>query len=200
MKRSRLNMVIDLVSLAIFVLVVSTGTVLHLVLPPGSGRLPAEGGTHPEILVLWGLSRHQWGEIHSWFSVAFLIVLALHVGLHWRFFASAFRQKDPATRRRMATGFVSVIALLTLAMAPLLSPVKRLKVQETAPSELDPGRQIYEASCLRCHGADSSSLSSLPDGDEGLTFLRQARPAKAHAFMTEMSDDDLRQLLSFLRK
>lgn len=193
-------MLIDLISLAIFVLVVSTGTVLNLVLPPGSGRLPGEGGTHSEILVLWGLSRHQWGEIHSWFSIAFLLILALHVGLHWRFFASAVRKKDPATQRRMALGIVSALALLTLAVAPFFSPVKTLKVQDAPPSEEEPGRRIYEAKCLRCHGSDAKGLSEIPAGDEALTFLRRARPAKAHAFMTEMSDDELRQLLAFLRK
>ena len=191
-------MLIDLISLAIFVLVVSTGTVLNLVLPPGSGRLPGEGGTHSQILVLWGLSRHQWGGIHSWFSVAFLMVLALHVGLHWRFFASAFRQRDRATRRRMALGIVSTLALLTIALAPILSPVKRLKVQDTSSPPQDSGRLLYEARCLACHGPNGKTLPAMPEEDEARKLIRQARPAKAHAFIAEMSEADLRQLVAFL--
>jgi hypothetical protein len=42
-------------------------------LPPGSGRLE----------ILWGMSRHEWGEVLFWIAVTLAAVLTLHLLLHW---------------------------------------------------------------------------------------------------------------------
>jgi uncharacterized protein DUF4405 len=199
MKRGKVNMLVDLLSLVIFSLVVSTGLVLRAVLPPGSGRLPAEGGTHDQILVLWGLSRHQWGQIHTYLSIALLLVLSLHVALHWRFFSSAFGKKaDPGLRRRMILGVVGLLSVVALAVAPLLSPVKTLSFS-TDTSTVSPGRRIYELECGKCHSSEGRKIPRLPDGDEGVVFLRNAQPDNLHGALRRLSSKELDELVEYLR-
>ena len=191
-------MLVDLLSLVSFVLVASTGVVLKAVLPPGSGRLPEEGGTHDQILVLWGLSRHQWGQIHTFFSIALLLVLSLHVVLHWRFFSNALGKKaSPGQKRRVYLGIVGLLGVVALAVAPLLSPVKTLSL--SPGTNVFPGKPIYDLECSKCHGIEGRGIPPLPDGENGLEFLRNARPEKAHASMRRLSMEELEQLAGYLR-
>ena len=71
MSRGPLNLLIDMLAGACLLTTVATGYVLRFPLPPGTNR------THE----LWGLSRHEWGAIHSWASLGLLLVLIIHFGL-----------------------------------------------------------------------------------------------------------------------
>jgi len=54
------------------VFLTSTGLLLHGKLPPGSGRAS-----------IWGLTRHEWGDIHLVLACTFIVLIVLHLGLHW---------------------------------------------------------------------------------------------------------------------
>ena len=80
------NRIINALALLLFCFMVSTGIVLKFVLPPGSGsveKLFLGGGREKTVELLFGLSRHEWGEIHFYFSIAFLAILIVHLILHW---------------------------------------------------------------------------------------------------------------------
>jgi len=51
--------------------------VVRYVLPPGSG---GRGGGGRRV---WGLSRHEWGDIHFYLAVAAVLLLVVHLALHW---------------------------------------------------------------------------------------------------------------------
>jgi hypothetical protein len=53
-----------------------TGLLLAFRLPPGS-----RGGAG---LAAMGLGRHDWGDVHTWLSYAFLALITAHLALHWR--------------------------------------------------------------------------------------------------------------------
>jgi len=53
MKKSQQNFIIDALSLAAFLLLVSTGLLMRYALPPGSGH----------DVTIWGLDRHEWGSL-----------------------------------------------------------------------------------------------------------------------------------------
>ena len=78
MRRSTLNFVVDLVTLLAIFAMIATGLVIRFVLPPGTGGRHGEGG-----VLLWGLGRHDWGDLHFWTSVVLGILLVVHVALHW---------------------------------------------------------------------------------------------------------------------
>lgn len=78
LRRSTLNFLVDLVALLAIFVMIATGLVIRFVLPPGTGGGHGEGG-----LALWGLGRHDWGDVHFWTSVVLGVLLVLHVALHW---------------------------------------------------------------------------------------------------------------------
>jgi hypothetical protein len=75
MRQQVLNFVIDLVTLVVMLGVSATGLLLRWILVPGS-----RGGRGLEFL---GLGRRDWGDIHFWLSVALLVLVLVHVALHW---------------------------------------------------------------------------------------------------------------------
>ncbi len=74
MTRNMLNFLIDLVTATVMVGMVATGLLIHFVLPAGSGSRR----------FVWGLARHDWGEVHFWLAMAAIAIVALHLALHWQ--------------------------------------------------------------------------------------------------------------------
>ncbi len=113
MKQSKLIKLVDLLSFVSLTLMLSTGIFLRFILPPRSG-----GDT------VWGLSRHQWGDLHYYLSVLFLFFMSAHLIMHVKFIKTVILGKAPAEKNyRIAVGVVGLVALITLALAPLVSPV-----------------------------------------------------------------------------
>jgi len=73
--KARLNFYVDLVTAIVFSAMVGTGISLRWYLPPGS-----RGG---EGLVWFGQGRHFYGDIHFWVAVSMLVLIIIHVWLHW---------------------------------------------------------------------------------------------------------------------
>lgn len=105
--------ILDLLSFAALTLMLSTGIVLRFTLPPRSGG--------DEV---WGLTRHDWGNIHYYLSVVFLLFMAAHLVAHAKFIKSVIIGKAQKEKYyRIAIGVLGVIALIALAFAPVASPV-----------------------------------------------------------------------------
>jgi hypothetical protein len=87
MRRTTLNFMVDLIGFVDLLLLAATGAILKWVLPPGSGGGHGDGfrrGRDPgEIKELLGLGRHDWGDIHFVLSLLFLLVILVHLILHW---------------------------------------------------------------------------------------------------------------------
>ena len=133
MKRPNLNLIVDVVAFMLAVVVVVTGLVLEYVLPPGSGRLATEGlglgpgAMHKSILLLWGLTRHEWGNIHYWTAISLMAALSFHLVLHWRWIVCMVKGKPrEGSGIRIALGILGLVSLLTLALAPFLSSTVRM--------------------------------------------------------------------------
>ncbi len=114
MKRSKLNFTFDAIAFAGFVFLTTTGVLMRYALPPGSRRFKT----------IWGLDRHEWGDIHFWISIVFLGLLAMHLVLHWRWIINIITGRPrEGSGLRAGLGIVGIVGLLALAIAPLLSPV-----------------------------------------------------------------------------
>ncbi len=119
MKKNIWNIIIDAVSLVIFMVMISTGLLLKFVLPPGSGRIDRllrEGrGAGKSIDLFMGWTRHEWGEIHFYICLAFLVLLIVHLSLHWSWIKSmAFGTKSSPQslkRKLVAVGIILFIIL-----------------------------------------------------------------------------------------
>ncbi len=83
MKRAKLNIIVDIFSLIFFIASVFTGLVPYLFLPRGGYY----GGRVAE--TFWGLTRTQWGNIHFLVSLIFVILMVIHLLLHWEWWKKA---------------------------------------------------------------------------------------------------------------
>lgn len=122
MKKSLLNIIIDVVSLMTFMFMISTGLILKFILPPGSGRvemlLASQGRGHQFIDVFMGLTRHDWGVVHLYISLGFLTFLIVHLALHWNWIVCILwgtKTTPQPVRRRIITMAVVIFVLITLA-------------------------------------------------------------------------------------
>jgi hypothetical protein len=78
MKRNTLNFWIDVVSLFVMVALIWTGLLIHYVLPPGTGGRHGEPG-----LTVFGMGRHDYGDIHFYLALVLIGLMLIHVWLHW---------------------------------------------------------------------------------------------------------------------
>jgi hypothetical protein len=131
MRKPDLNFTIDLMIFAFFLLLASTGLLIYFILPAGHGYL-----------TVWGMNRHDWGDIHFWVALIFLGLVFTHIGLHWNWIKtmiSGVRKRNPSSRAKLfgIIGFIFII--LILVTAPFLSTVEDTRTingQHEHPSEI----------------------------------------------------------------
>ena len=58
-----------------------SGFVMWLALPHGGGQ--GRGGS-VSTETFWALSRDDWRNLHDWVAVALLVILIIHLILHWK--------------------------------------------------------------------------------------------------------------------
>ncbi|MDI1292983.1 MAG: DUF4405 domain-containing protein [Methylobacter sp.] len=83
MNRTIANIIIDIIAAFLFLGMIATGYLLRFPLPPGSNKT----------LSLWGYTRHQWGDIHFWISQGLLVVLVVHLVLHWNWIVTVIGKR-----------------------------------------------------------------------------------------------------------
>jgi len=109
--RSAFPRILNALLWIVFCSMSGTGLLLAFRLPPGS-----RGG---QGLSAMGLSRHEWGDIHTWLSYAFLALILTHLALHWRWFWQV------AARRRAWPLLLGIGAGILLLLWLALQPVEK---------------------------------------------------------------------------
>ena len=132
MKRSVLNIVIDALAAAVMLGMIATGIILRFTLPPGSGRT----------LALWTLTRHQWGDLHFWLSLAAVAIVLLHLALHWTWVVSVVRrcvvganQALPSPRLRALAALATVLIVCAAVTGFWWSSVQSIQRTDTPQPE-----------------------------------------------------------------
>lgn len=189
MRRPPLNLFVDLVAALLFVGMMATGYLLHWPLPPGTNKSR----------VLWSLSRHQWGEVHTWISFALLVSLAVHVALHWPWVVAVARRQmglaaTPPGRHLGAAAIT--LAVLGAAFATFAWAVRTSVRERPNPYQLPgPGEvvatespaaspapksnevdRILRESCLSCHGPSRARGNFRVDRRDDLFSSGPGRP------------------------
>jgi hypothetical protein len=112
MKKSKLNLVIDALLLLCIAAMTGIGLLMKYVLVPGYQRWDIYGRNVE--LFFWGFDRHYWGTIHLIIGLIFLVLLVLHVVLHWALIVGIYRKLIP-------NGFVRcIVTILLICMTILL--------------------------------------------------------------------------------
>ena len=129
MKRQGVNFLVDAFALAGLIFLMATGLFLRFILPSGSGKN----------LSVWGLTRHEWGDVHFYIAVFIVAILSLHLVLHWRWIICAIQNKPrEGSGVRAAWGVAGLFILLLISAAPFLSPIEKTSPLKGA----DPNNQL----------------------------------------------------------
>jgi hypothetical protein len=108
--KSKLNLSIDIVMFLMKYVVVS------------GERRNELYGNHIDLEFL-GLTRHQWGSIHLMISVTFIILIALHIILHWKCIVSIYKGIFRSLFLRYSIAvFLFLFTVLTLISPFILEP------------------------------------------------------------------------------
>ncbi len=116
--KSKLNLVIDLVLFLLMMPIAGMGLLIKYVLIPGNLQNEIYGrSVNLEFL---GLDRHQWGTVHLGLSLLFLILLVLHIVLHWRMISAISQRMIPDLRLRRFVTFLFVVSSIIFIAFPLM--------------------------------------------------------------------------------
>lgn len=157
MSKAKLNFYIDTLFFVCLTLLISTGFLLRYTLPAGSGRISGGGqgrsAMNKTITLLWGLDKHQWGDIHFWIAVFLMLLLLAHLYLHWRWIVCMVKGQDcEASGFRALLGIAAAVGLLLTAFSPLMSTTVEMKrseiLEQTSPTatSLSEGIEEHEVS------------------------------------------------------
>ncbi|MEX2578368.1 MAG: DUF4405 domain-containing protein [Verrucomicrobiales bacterium] len=170
MNRGLLNLIIDLLAAVCLLAMVATGYVLRFPLPPTTNR------THE----LWSFSRHEWGVLHSWASLALLVVLLVHVLVHWKWIVAMVcrrfsHDKGSTPTRPLSAGLMTAAALI--ALVGLWAAATHLGVREREVP-LHPLDKPGETKESRSNSAEVSAvpLSSPPPESQAPDFWKDVMP------------------------
>ena len=124
MKRATTNFWIDVLSLVIFVSVVSTGVLLHHFAPELKGT------------TVLGLTRYDWASIHWILALLFFLIIAVHLVLHWNWAKGSFKKRlRTGPRTLVAATAIAIIFLGLLAPAYLTKDLpSRKEFKDSYPS------------------------------------------------------------------
>jgi Domain of unknown function (DUF4405) len=123
MKRSDLNFIIDAFAFIGLVALVVTGLIMRFVLPPFQGGRVGEIGPS----MLWGWDRHQWGDVHFWIATGLMVILVVHLFLHWKWIATVVQGKPrEGSGIRVLLGILSLVVLIVGALSPFFSPTEEI--------------------------------------------------------------------------
>lgn len=96
-KQARLNFSLDSLLFVTFFLTGLSGLVAWLIVPGGG----YQGGRNPYYgVTLLGLTHHNWSDLHLWASLAMMVIVVVHLALHWRWIACVTRRYAQAARCR----------------------------------------------------------------------------------------------------
>lgn len=164
MKRILDNLHVDVVAAVLMVAMVATGYILRFPLPPGSNKS----------LSLWGLTRHQWGTVHSWISLGLLVLVVVHVFLHWQWVVVSVKRRFWGTTSPPKSSLVSGLLTVAVLAAGLVlfgwaaqTSVKRIteSIEGVCPPE-----------DTRDQAGPISSVDASPATEQHVAFWRDIYP------------------------
>ena len=108
--KTRLNLVIDILLFLTMMLISGIGFLNKYTLPPGKERWEI---FERNVDLFWlGLDRHEWGTIHLYLGIFFLILLIFHIIFHWTMIKSMFRLLIKNSILRKV--FIAIICLTSI--------------------------------------------------------------------------------------
>lgn len=188
--RSTLNLSIDIILFLLLMPMAGIGLMIKYVLLPGTERNERYGSDVD--LEFLSLTRHEWGSVHLIISIVFLVLLLIHIILHWKMIVCIFGRMVPNKQLRVlsATLFTGVGILLVafpLLIKPELVPRESLHLNRKSRQAI---RQIEAPKELQREMMNDSLVSD-PSGSDN---------QENHIYETALTDHEINgsQTLQFI--
>ena len=122
--KSNINFIVDILMFIFMMAIGGTGFLIRYVLIPGKDRAMVYGKSVD--LYFLGMDRHEWGEIHYIMSIILIVLVVLHIVLHWKMTVCMFSRliSSGTLRIVLAVGFV-LLSILLLSFSFFISPEVR---------------------------------------------------------------------------
>lgn len=131
MKKSKLNLIIDALLLLCIAAIAGIGFLIKYVLVPGFQRW--EIYNRNVDLSYWGIDRHEWGSIHFTIALTFLVLLIIHIVLHWPVIINIYCKLIPNSLVRRVIAVIIICLVILLVIFPLFVEPE---VQERGPGNI----------------------------------------------------------------
>lgn len=155
MSRSLINIIVDVIAALLFLGMIATGYILRFTLPSGSSSA----------LSLWGLTHHQYGDLHFRISVGLLAVIAVHLIFHWKWIVTVIvkRYHTAQTSRHLLlySGILTLTTVTLTFMAFIWTAqqnVKPIVWPSHEPNAPDGSVQMGSTPAVRSENADSEVI------------------------------------------
>ena len=120
-RKSTFNFYIDAILLFLLCFLLGVGLLLEYVLITGEEKIAQLGGNFEQ--TLFGLDRHQWGDIHLYTGIIFLVIMILHIVLHWEMIVGLFKRIFGGfIFKKSLTIFFAAICCFAIFFALLFEP------------------------------------------------------------------------------
>ncbi|MEN6408014.1 MAG: DUF4405 domain-containing protein [Thermoguttaceae bacterium] len=205
MKKATFNAWVDAVAFMAMALLAATGVLIKFVLPPGSGHFSE----------IWGMDRHQWGDVHFCFAVTLAVAVVVHLCLHWRWVVATVQgRSESGSTWRVALAVVGLLILIGLVASPFLTAVeltgdaphrgRAARLAEQSDPQTTP-RTDQDADPLSAGLAERHTGEGTPqiDGTMSLREMERRTGVSAAVVLKEMglpADVPLDERLGRLRK
>ena len=158
-RKNTLNFIVDLAALFAIFAMIGTGLIMKYTLPPGSG---SKG------LVLWSMTRHEWGAVHFWASIALGALLIIHVALHWQWVCGTIRRltSGPSQSQNTVKGRLNNACGVAFCLAVLAGSIAFVFVANANVVHSIAAARGHEAARAAPHGAGHAFDGS---GQESVT-------------------------------
>ena len=114
MSKNKLHLLVDVFAYFVMLALASTGLLLAYTMPPGTG---CGHGGGKGALTLLGRSRHEWGDVHWYLAITLLVLVVLHIVLHWKWVTNTFGALlRSGTVKKAGAGAGGVVVLLGLGI------------------------------------------------------------------------------------
>jgi len=128
MKKSKLNLVIDILMLILMAAIAGIGFIMKFRLISGHEKWEKYGANLDTSLL--GLDRHEWGYIHLILGFILIGLLVLHIWLHWDMIICIYKKLINNKASRALVAIILSFMVLFFLIAPFIFNVKIDGVQE----------------------------------------------------------------------
>jgi hypothetical protein len=113
--KNSVNRALNLALYLVLCLLIGTGGMMWLRLPPGSGGGRGHGPGGEGGRSVLSLSRHEWGDVHLYLGLGFVAICLAHIALNWTWMMKIAASKRPwRVWAGLGAGLLLIIGLMML--------------------------------------------------------------------------------------